>query len=649
MTQTRQLAAIMFTDIVGYTAMMEEDEMAAMNCRQKLKQKLEEVVAEHQGRIIEFRGDGGMCSFTSTIQCVKAGLTLQLDMQTSPVVPLRIGMHTGDVIFEGNNIYGDGVNIASRMESFAIPGSIFISAKVYDDIKNQKDIQTISLGKYALKNVKEQVEIFAVSNPGIIVPGNNSLEGKGEKVPEKKITDKSIAVLPFVNMSNDPEQEYFSDGMAEEIINSLVHIKDLNIAGRTSSASFKGKNIDLKEVGKKLGVGTVLEGSIRKQGSRIRITAQLINVEDGFHLWSEKYDRNLDDIFAIQDEIALAITEKLKIALLEKDRKQLVKSFTQNTEAYEYYLKGRFHINRRGSFILTGLQFFKQAIEADPEYALAYAGYADASILCATYSFFPGKDILNEVKNAAEKAISLDRALGEGYCSIGMYYAHLEWNWEEARKNFIKAIELNPKYVQAYSWYGMAYLAWVEGKFDEAEKYGRMAIKLEPLSAIDHGDLAWTLYTAQRFEESLVVAKTGIELDANSFLSHRFAGLCYMALKRNGEAIVSFKNLVSISDGHQHAVNNLIWAYCADGRMKEAMELMNELEERSLTEYIAGAYFGISAAWTGDIEKAFLLLEKAFKDKDPILHSLKYEHNIPELLRNDPRYQDMLERIGFPK
>ncbi len=648
MPASRQLAAIMFADIMGYTALMEEDELLALKLRHKLKAKLEEVISKHQGRVVEFMGDGALCCFNSTIEGVKAALALQLDMQTNPVVPLRIGLHTGDVIFEEDTIFGDSVNIASRLETFAIPGSILISRKAFDDIKNQKDIQTVSLGMYEFKNVKEQVEIFAISNPGIKIPGNDILEGKGKKVFNKQNSEKSVAVLPFVNMSNDPEQEYFSDGMAEEIINSLVHIKDLNVAGRTSSARFKGKDIDLKEVGEKLGVGTVLEGSIRKQGSRIRITAQLINVEDGFHLWSEKYDRNLDDIFAIQDEIALAITEKLKIALLEKDRKQLVKPSTQNTEAYEYYLKGRFHINRRGSFILTGLQFFKKAIEADPDYALAYAGYADASILCATYSFFPGKDIMNEVKNAAEKAIILDSALGEGYCSIGMYYAHLEWNWEEARKNFIKAIELNPKYVQAYSWYGMAYLAWVEGKFDEAEKYGRMAIKLEPLSAIDHGDLAWTLYTAQRFEESLVVAKTGIELDANSFLSRRFAGLCYLALKRNREAIISFKNLVAISDGHQHAVNNLIWAYCADGKIKEAMELMNELEERSRTEYIAGAYYGISAAWTGDLEKAFRLLEKAFKDQDPILHSLKYEHNIPALLRNDPRYQDMLERIGFP-
>jgi adenylate cyclase len=233
MSQSRQLAAIMFIDIVGYTALMQGDETLALQLRYKLKTTLEEQTTIHHGRILEWRGDGAMCSFTSTIEGVRAALALQLNMQTDPVVPLRIGIHTGDVIFEGNNIYGDGVNIASRMESFALPGSIFISGKAYDDIKNQNDIQAISLGKYALKNVKEQVEIFAISNPGIKIPGTNSLEGKGEKVAEKKSLEKSIAVLPFVNMSNDPDQEYFSDGMAEEILNSLAHLKDIKFAGRT--------------------------------------------------------------------------------------------------------------------------------------------------------------------------------------------------------------------------------------------------------------------------------------------------------------------------------------------------------------------------------------------------------------------------------
>ena len=590
-----------------------------------------------------------MCSFTSTIQGVKAALSLQLDMQTSPVVPLRIGMHTGDVIFEGNSIYGDGVNIASRMESFAIPGSIFISAKVYDDIKNQKDIQTISLGKYALKNVKEQVEIFAVSNPGIIVPGKNSLEGKGEKVTETKITDKSIAVLPFTNMSNDPEQEYFSDGMAEEIINSLAHIKDLKIAGRTSSARFKGKQIDLRIVGKKLGVATVLEGSIRKQGNRIRITAQLINVEDGFHLWSEKYDRNMDDIFTIQDEIALAITEQLKITLLEKEREIIIKPSTQNAEAYELCLKGRFLLNRRGSSILTGMQFFKQAIAIDPGYALAYTGYADANFLAAFYGFFPGKEVMKEIKQAVETAIKLDNLLGEAYFSLAAYNLFFEWDWVEAKKNYIKSIELNPKHAQAHSIYGMVCLAWVEGKFEEAREQCLKAIKLEPLSAIDHADLAWALYTAGKFEEALTYAKTGIELDGNSFLSHRVAGLCYMGLKRYEEAIDTFTYLMKISNRHPHAVNSMIWAYCSNGNFEEARELITELEKRSVTEYIAGTYFGLSAAYSGNLDASFNYLEQAYDDCDPILITLKFLPYVPPLLRNDPRFQNILDRIGFPE
>ena len=470
-----------------------------------------------------------------------------------------------------------------------------------------------------------------------------------EKSAGKTIPEKSIAVLPFVNMSNDPEQDYFSDGIAEEIINSLAHLKDLKVAGRTSASQYKGAKVDLREVGEKLGVSTVLEGSVRKQGNRLRITAQLINVEDGFHLWSEKYDRNMDDIFAIQDEIALAITEQLKITLFEKDREIITKTSTQNAEAYELYLKGKFYLSRRGSSIITALHFFKQAIAVDPGYALAYAGFSEASIYSAFYSFVSGKEVMNAVKQAAETARKLDDSLCEPYISLGHYYLNFEWNWVEAKKNYVKAIELNPKHAQAHNLYGMLYLAWVEGKFDEAEKQGQIAIKLEPLSAIDHADLSWTLCTACRFEEALAFAKTGIELDANSFLSHRLAGFCYIALKRYEEAIDTFKYLMKISNRHQHALTPLIWAYCGNGNPEEGRALMNELETRSVTEYIAGTYFGLSAAYLGDLDTAFDYLEKAYNDYDPILIQLKYSPFVPALLKNDKRFQNLLDRIGFPK
>jgi adenylate cyclase len=254
MAFSRQLAAIMFADIVGYTALMETDESLAMSSRERLKNKLEEVVNDHGGRLLEFHGDGALCSFTSTLESVKAATALQLEMQSPPLIPLRIGIHTGDVLVDDNNVYGDGVNIASRMESFAVPGSIFISSKAYDDIKNQKEVSAVSMGRYLLKNVKGQMEIYAISNPGLVIPDAEILEGKGEAVRQKH-----ILVLPFVNMSNDPDQEYFSDGLTEEIISNLSKLKDTNVISRTTSMQYKNTTKDTKTIGKETGADFILE------------------------------------------------------------------------------------------------------------------------------------------------------------------------------------------------------------------------------------------------------------------------------------------------------------------------------------------------------------------------------------------------------
>jgi adenylate cyclase len=569
-------------------------------------------------------------------------------MQTDPVVPLRIGIHTGDVIFEGNNIYGDGVNIASRMESFALPGSIFISGKTYDDIKNQNDIQAISLGKYVLKNVKEQVEIFAISNPGIKIPETNFLEGKGEKVAEKKNNEKSIAVLPFVNMSNDPDQEYFSDGMAEEILNSLAHLKDLKVAGRTSSFQFKGRNIDLREVGDKLSVSKVLEGSVRKQGNRLRITAQLINVDDGFHLWSERYDRDMDDIFAIQDEIALAITEKLKITLLEKDRELITKTSTQNTEAYELYLKGRFYLSRRGKFVLTSQDYFRQAIDLDPSFALAWAGYADANFISSFYSILPGNVVMDKGKQAAETAIKLDPSLCEPYSSLGFYYTVLMRDWGKGKDHFTKSLQLNPSYSFGHYLFGLYYYAWATGNFEEAELHGLTAIKYEPLSSITYAIYSLILISAGKPEEGLAAAKTGIELDADSFLCQRAKSISLRVLKKYDEAIESAEHLIKSSNRHPHAICDLMGVYSDMGNMEEVKIMMQELKQWSANEFVDAVYMGLAAALSGNLDEAFNYIDKAFTERDPMLITLKYLEYSPALY-HDPRFHGLLERIGFPE
>jgi TolB-like protein/class 3 adenylate cyclase len=643
MPQSRQLAAIMFTDIVGYTALMGDDEKSAFDLLNQSRELQKPEIQKYGGKWIKELGDGVLASFSTVTEAVSCACSIIKACEQIPGLKLRIGIHQGEVIFENDDVFGDGVNIASRLQALAPIGGIYISESVYKNVVNKKQINTKYVRQEVLKNVRDPVQIYEVIT--------GSFESSSESTTKKtnKKLEKSVAVLPFVNMSNDPDQEYFSDGMAEEIINSLNQLKDLKIAGRTSSFQFKGKNIDLREIGEKLGVTTVLEGSVRKQGNRLRITAQLINVEDGFHLWSEKYDRNLDDIFAIQDEIALSITEQLKVTLLQKDHELITKSYTQNAEAYELYLKGRFHISRRGASIITGLEFFKHAISLDPNYALAYSGYSFANILYAAYNYLPGRQIMNEIKQAAEAAKRLDPSLGEAYGALGYYYSCVEINWIESKKCFLKAIELDPKYVQARSIYSLHYLAWGEGKFNEAEQQGLTAIKLEPLSAIDHADLAWVLHTAGRFEESLVYAKAGVDLDGNSFLSHRLWALCCLSLKLYQKAIEILTHLLTISNRHQHALNVLIWAYCCVENFEEARKLLNELKDRSAIEYIAGTYLGISYAYLGDLDTAFDCLENAFRDHDPMLTQIKFSPIVPHALKNDVRFLNLISKLAFPR
>lgn len=644
MAESRQLAVIMFSDIVGYTAMMQHDESHALVVLSRFKNQINRMVQEYHGELIQYYGDGALVMFTNSFDAVNCARFLQQIFGEEPLVPVRIGIHMGDIIYQEGNVFGDAVNVASRIQSMAVPGSVMLSGAVQFQLKNKPEFTLESLGNFEFKNVDEPMEIFALSGNGLPVPQREELHGKFKE----KEAFKSIAVLPFVNMSNDPEQEYFSDGMAEEIINSLTHLKDLHVAGRTSSFQFKGKNIDLREVGKKLAVRTVLEGSVRKQGNRIRITAQLIDVDDGYHLWSEKYDREMNDLFAVQDEIALAITEKLLVSLLKTDRDRITKSYTQSTEAYELLLKGRFFLSRRGTSLVTSIECFQKAIAMDPGFALAHSSYAVAVLLLATYGLVPPGQVMASAKKSAEKALQLDPGLSQPYCSLGYYNTCHEWNWEEGKKNFLKSLELNPRYAEGHFRYAWNYLACVEGKFDQAEKHCKIAIQLEPLSSICYATYSLVLHGSGKFEEALAACKTGIELDANSFVCHLNAGRTQSELKQFEEAIFSYETAMKLSNRHHFTVSGLIWTHCMAGSFDKARELMNELKERSVKEYIAKTVMGMSAAYLGDIDAAFDYLETAINDREPVLLLLKYDRLVPPALRDDYRFKSILNRIGFP-
>jgi len=644
MPNLRQLIAIMFADITGFTAMMQKDEVLALSSRQKLQEVLNDEVIKHNGRVIEFKGEGVLCSFFSTIECVNAAISIQQQMQAAPLVPLRIGIHTGDVIFENENIYGDGVNVASRLESFAVPGSIFISGKVYDDIKNQKNIQTCSLGFYHFKNVNDDVQIFCISNPGLVIPASNYLEGKGEKSYHKTY-QKSIAVLPFVNLSNDPEQEYFSDGISEEILGSLSQLKDLKVAGRSSSFQFKGKNVDPAEVGNKLHVETILEGSVRKQDKRIRVSAQLINAKDGFHLWSEKYDRNLDDIFAIQDEIALAITEKLKLTLLHTEKQSLLKSPTNNKAAYDLYLKGRFFWNKRGKDLQKGLHYFIQATILDEQFALAHAGVADTYALLAFYAMLPPDEAIPKAMDAAEKAIKTDPGRVEAYSVLAFVSMFYRWNWIEARKQFEKIFEMNSRYAPAHYWHSQ-YLCWIEKDYSSAVKEAQFAIELEPLVSHSYHLLAFVQYNYGKFNEALEASKMAIELDPGSFLAYSSLGMSYYGLNNYEEAVKALLQSLELSERHQFPLLQLFYIYSNAGEEIAARNIADELIKRSQKEYISGTVLSLIAYTYKEFDKCTQYIERAFEQHDNVLTWIEISC-LFSFFRTDKRFTPFLERMHF--
>src|SRR3954454_3157682 len=436
----RQLAAIMFSDMYGYTALMQQNEQLAKDKRRRLKEVLEASVSGYNGKILQYYGDGALSIFNSAIDGVNCAVAIQQTLRQEPKVDLRIGIHTGDISIEDETIYGDGVNLASRIESLAVPGSIFISEKVFDEIRTQESLTAREMGYFELKNVVRPVRIFAIDNKGLVVSARDALKGK-TKQPANR-----LAVLPFVNMSADVENEYFSDGITEELLNAITKVNGLQVTSRTSAFAFKGKHTDIRDIGIQLNVDKILEGSVRKVGNRVRITAQLINAADGYHIWSENYDRNLTDIFEVQDEISNIIANKLRENLAAREHEEkLVKVPTQNLEAYTLFLKGLHFYNKiTPNDVKKAIEIFEKAIKLEPDYAHAYAMAAAAyAYLGATGQMQPN-EAFEVVHKYSDKALQLDSSLAVGYEAKGSAYLFYDWKWKQAYDSLLKGIELNP-------------------------------------------------------------------------------------------------------------------------------------------------------------------------------------------------------------
>ncbi|MGK2861328.1 MAG: tetratricopeptide repeat protein [Chitinophagaceae bacterium] len=638
----RQLAAIMFSDMFGYTALMQQNEQSANTKRRRVKEVLETSVAAYNGKILQNYGDGALSIFNSAIDGVHCAVEIQQTLQQEPKVELRIGIHTGDISIEGEAIYGDGVNLASRIEGLAVPGSIFISEKVFDEIRNQENLSAREMGYFELKNVIKPVRIFAIANKGLVVPTRDALKGK-TKQPANR-----LAVLPFVNMSADTENEYFSDGITEELLNAFTKVDGLQVTSRTSAFAFKGKNTDIREIGIQLNVDRILEGSVRKAGNRVRISAQLINAADGYHIWSENYDRDLTDIFDVQDEISSIIANKCRENLTaKKHEEKLVKTPTQNIEAYTLFLRGlHFHNKITPKNTKKAIECFEKAITLEPDYAHAYAmaatGYAS---LGATGQMLPDK-AFEVVHRYSDIAIQLDGSLAAAYSAKGAAFLLYNWNWNEAYNFFSKALKLNPATTEVHQLLSLYYLS--TGRQQSAVEIMEKALEIDPVSPIVNQYLSHAYLCAGRTDEALQQIDRLLELYPNMRAAMESKGWC-MGIKGDWKkAKEIFEQTHLMIKNPLKGLGPLGCAYGRLGEREKALECIRKIEQRQVEEPESVLDIDLAMIWwsLNEKDKAIFHLFQCVEKKMGVV-AILIDHPMYEGLSEEPKYQLLKEKLNL--
>jgi adenylate cyclase len=616
----RRLTAILAADVVGYSRLMGANESGTVAALKALRADfIDGKIAEHQGRVVKLTGDGTLVEFPSVVNAVACAAELQRGMldRNAGVPPdrrieFRIGINLGDVIVEGEDIFGDGVNVAARLESIAKPGGITISGSVRDHVGNRLDLTFEDMGEQSLKNIERPIRVYSVSlNSPVARDTKDAAAARPEQMERP-----SIAVLPFNNMSGDPEQEYFSDGITEDIITDLSNVSGLFVVARNTAFTYKGKPVKVQQVGQELGVAFILEGSVRKAGSRVRVTGQLISSKDGGHVWAKRYDRDLTDIFAIQDEITHAIVEQLKVKLLPQERKVIGQTPTDSVEAYTYYLRGRQFLHRgsKSNYELARRMFAK-ALELDPLYARAYAGVAD----CDSFLFlhYHVDVAIDGILATSAKALALENGLAEAHASRGLALS-LGKRYDEAMAEFEQAIALDPNSFEAHYFYARACIS--QGKLERAAALFERAAEVKP---DDYQSLCLSIAVYRslgRHRDSESAARRGLERAESELTLHpenpRPAYLGAAALVRLGEK----------------------------DRAKEWLSRALAIDpDDILTQYNAACIYSL----LGDIEPAFDLLERLLPHAGRELYAgwIKHDSDL-NALRGHPRYQKVLELIG---
>jgi len=637
-TQERRLGAIMFTDVVGYSAISEKDENQALRVLEEHRAILTAIFPRYGGVVIKTIGDAFLVEMASAVEAVNCALEAQKEMKKfnqgrrkDEQVTIRIGVHVGDIVHSAGDILGEAVNVAARVQSVAESGGICVTRQVVDQVRGKVQCQFVGLGSRELKNISNPVELYKVLPS---MPADSTERGT--------LDSRRVAVLPLANMSPDPNDRYFADGMTEELISTISRIGELSVISRTSVMRYRDTTTPIGQISQELGAGSILEGSIRKSENKLRITVQLIHAESDRHVWSQTYDRELSDVFAIQSDIAEQVAGALRVHLLSKEKQVIEKRATSSTEAYTLYLKGRYHWNERTeASVSKAMKYFEEAVKVDSNFAAAYSGLADAYHVMADYLWMTPDAAGPLAEKCALKAIALDDGLAEAHASLGSSLLTRYWDFASAESEYRKAIELRPNYPTAYHWY--AILLVFQGRFEDASAMVKRAKDLDPYSRVLGVATGVTLHYLRRFDEASEQLEKVIESNPDYAAPHFWKSIVLVELGRFAEAIEEGKKAFEMDRSPGLGVS-LAWAYARAGDKESATKILNEVAEE---EAVAPSEVGLARFALGEKDEAFRLLRKACDTHDTNLLYLRGSAGFEEC-QSDPRWTEIEERITSP-
>ena len=551
-------------------------------------------------------------------------------------IALRIGVHLGDVVDSGGDISGDAVNVASRIEPLAEPGGVCLSRQVYDQVRNKFDLPLSSLGEVRLKNVTAPMEIFSV-----VMPWKTQSAPTGIQPDRRR-----IAVLPFANMSPSPAEEYFADGMTEELIATMSRISGLKVIARTTVMGYKGGQKTIADVARELGVGAVLEGSVRKFGERTRVTVQLIDSATSEHIWAENYDRSLSDVLAIQSDISRMVAEALRVKLLDQEKTAMDGARTVDARAHTLYLKGLYYWNERTrEAVSKAVKYFEESTRADPGFALAYSGLADCYTVLTNYAWMTPAEAAPKAREFASKAVELDDSLAEAHASLGNTLIEHSWDFANGERELLRAVELRPNYAQAYHWLALISMYFRRPK--DALLYQKKALEIDPHSRLVNMGMAVALLASGKIAEAKTWLETlSAEYPESSSIRY-WKSNAHLWLNEPKEALEEARKAFALEDSSFLKVN--VAYICAEtGRVSEARRILREVERGASSEYLRPTEIGLVRLVLGEAEAGFKLLERAVTERDSALlmvgcmpWSLKY--------RALPAWKKIDKQLHLPK